>query len=172
MMFTGGITTFDQLAKEHPQVTSFRSDLAGLRRTSAILFSNIAYATSQASFRRQSLTAWLQARDVLETLVRDQPANVDFKSRLVEALLAAAKMQKADGARDEAIANYTRAVELRQQLAAAAPENETFQKDLAIVQRDLEKLKAAPVAAKSSPAVAPAAKAEDAPAAAAPAAEK
>ncbi len=169
--FSATGSSMTALSKKYPQVVSFRSDLAGLHRTMAMLSSSAAALTSMPTFRQQSLASWLQSRDVLETLVRDQSANVDFKTRLVEALVSAAKIQKGDGARDAAIANDTRAVELRQQLAAAAPADEALQKDLATLQNELEKLKAAPVAAKASPAATPA-KAKESPAAGEPAAEK
>lgn len=146
LMYTTGTATLNALAEKNPKIITFRSDQAGWHRTMASLM-------ALAGQRNLCLNTWLLARDVLETLVKDQPDNVDFQNRLVEALVAAGKLQRAEGARDDAIANYTRAVEIRQQLAAAAPDDAALQKDLATVQRDLEKLQAAaPAAAKAAPA--------------------
>jgi tetratricopeptide (TPR) repeat protein len=151
----GAITTFDDLAKKNPKVIGFRDDLAALLRSSAMF-------NAFVGRRKQALGGLLQTRDVLETLVRDQGANVDFKNRLVETLVSAAKMQKSDGERDAAIGNYQRAVELRQQLATAAPDDPSLQKDLDAVKRDLDKLKNAPAkdAAQDAAAATPPAEAQ------------
>jgi len=54
--------------------------------------------------------------------------------------------------RDEAIANYARAVELREQLVAAEPKDESLKKDLDSLKADLEKLKSSRPVAKAAPA--------------------
>jgi hypothetical protein len=162
-----GTMMFEELTKEHPEAINLRSDLAGLHRTTAVIMTSVGAMVkatggggspvSPEQLRQQSLDAWLKSRNLLETLIKDQPTNADFKNRLVEALVGAAKAQQGTGARDEAIANYTRALELREQLATVTPPDEAQKKEMASIQRDLERLKAAPVAVKAAPAEAPAA---------------
>ncbi|MBI3840337.1 MAG: hypothetical protein HY288_20640 [Planctomycetia bacterium] len=132
----GATSTFEQMAKAHPEVVSFRDDVAALQRVTATLESLI-------GLNQQSLAAWLGARDVLETLVRDRPADADYKTRLAESLVAAARLQKSAKQLDEAAANYKRAVEVREQLVAANPDDKSLQQELTVIKRDLDKLKPA-----------------------------
>ncbi len=122
------------LAAQYPQATVFREDLAGLQRVSAILQTAVGGRTPFA------LSAWLNARDQLESLLRDQPSNPELQARLVEALVGAANLQRQAGENDEAIANYKRAVEVRQQMADANPEDKSLADELAKVKSSLEKL--------------------------------
>ena len=94
--------------------------------------------------RKQAIASWLKARDTLETLVRDRPASVDYQTRLAESLTTAARMQKTEGETDKAAANLRRAVAVREQMAAAHPDDAALKQELTTVQRDLEKLKPPP----------------------------
>ena len=132
---------YEELAKTYPQTLAFRDDLAALRRILA-LFNGF------LNRNKEALVALGQSSAALETLVRDAPTNAEYKSRLAEALVAAGKLQKARGENDKAIAGYERAVALRTELAAAAPDDKILQTDLKTAQRDLERLKAAPPAKK------------------------
>ena len=141
--------TFEALSEKYPQEISFRDDLAALHRING-LFNTLFNRTGPAIGGLKS------AHDVLETLVRDRPDSVDFKSRLAEALVSLGKLQKTDGKPEDAIASYERAVQLREQLATAAPDDKTIAQDLKTATRDLERLKAAPAAKAAPPAEAPA----------------
>jgi tetratricopeptide (TPR) repeat protein len=147
--FGAANSTIDSLVAQYPQVATFRSDQAGLSRTVATITG--AFAVAMPAMRDQSLAAWIKARNALESLVKEQPDNSDFKTRLVEALVALGKMQRSKS-RDEAIANYARAVELREQLVAAEPKDESLKKDLDSLKADLEKLKSSRPVAKAAPA--------------------
>jgi tetratricopeptide (TPR) repeat protein len=145
--------SLEDMAKNHPDVVSFRDDVAGLEKMLASIFPLVGQ-------RDRALASWLKARDMLETLVRDRPADAEYKTRLAESLIEAAKLQKSAKQLDEAAANYQRAVEVREQLAAAKPDDKTLQQALVAVKRDLDKLKPAQAsndAAAAPPAAPPAA---------------
>ncbi len=149
MTVLSGTSTFEALAKQYPQATTFRDDLAALHRIAA-LFMDFQNQTPQAT------SALRMTSEVLESLVRDRPDNADYKTRLAEALVALGKLQKRAGNPDKAIANYERAIVLREELAAAAPDDKTIEQDLKSAKRDLERLKTAP-AKPAAPATAEAA---------------
>ncbi len=154
MTFGAANSTIDSLVAEYPQVPSFRNDQAGLGRTVGTLttlMSAVAPADMREQLRGQGQAAWLKTRNALESLAKEQPNNVDYKTRLIEALVALGKAQRSKS-RDEAIANYTRAVELREQLAAGAPTDEALKKELESLKGDLERMKASRPAAKAAPA--------------------
>ncbi len=150
--FGAANSTIDSLVAEYPQVPSFRNDQAALGRTVGTLTGTVAAAMPaiREQFRAQSQAAWLKTRDSLEWLVKEQPNNGDYKTRLVEALVAVGKLQRGKS-RDEAIGSYTRAVELREQLAAAAPTDEALKRELESLKGDLERMKASRPAAKAAP---------------------
>lgn len=152
----GAMAAITELNQKYPQAVGFRDDLAALNRITALFM-------SARNRRPQALQSLLKSRDMLESLVKDEPANVDFKSRLGECVFATARIQKAEGENDKAVASYERAVDIRQQLADAAPDDQTLKQDLATTKRELERLKAAPPA-KKSPASDTAAPAGDTPA--------
>jgi tetratricopeptide (TPR) repeat protein len=129
-------TSLEGMARKHPDVVNFRDDVAGLQKAVGSIMALVGR-------NDQALTAWLVARDMLETVVRDRPADAEYKTRLAESLIAAAKLQKSAKQLDEAAANYHRAVEIREQLAAASPDDKTLQQDLTIAKRELDKLKPA-----------------------------
>ncbi len=145
-----GIDACQKMATQYPDAISFRDDVAGLRRVLASLQPLIGR-------NKEALISWLGARDALETLVRDRPADADYKTRLAESLVAAAKLQKSAKQLDEAAANYKRAVEVRKQLAEANPDDKSLQQELTTLQRELEKLKPAEAASNAAAAAPPAA---------------
>ena len=93
---------------------------------------------------------------MLETLVRDAPDNADFKTRLAETLTTLANLQKAANENDQAIASFDRAIQMREQLAAAEPSNQSLAQNVTIARRQLDRLKAAPAAKPAPPKEAPA----------------
>jgi eukaryotic-like serine/threonine-protein kinase len=131
------IDTYQGLSQKYPQVVSFRDDFSALLKASAML------QAQRPERRQEALGSWLKARDALETLVRDRPANLDYQTRLAESLTTAARMQKTAGETDKAADNLQRAVALREQMAAAHPDDNGLKQELTIVKRDLEKLKPA-----------------------------
>jgi hypothetical protein len=136
-------SSLKDLSQEHPQAIGFRDDYAATRRVVAFLFTLIGQNS-------QALTNWLLVRDTMEKLVSEQPANADYKNRLAESLLAAGRIQRTTD-KDAAIASFQRAVEVREQLASANPDDKTLQTDVKVAKRELEKLKPAQAADKSAP---------------------
>ena len=147
----GVVTTstinFEDLAKKYPQATSFRDDLAALYRIAALF-------NSFANRNEHAMGALRITCDTLETLVRDRPDSVDYKTRLAEALVALGKLQKGAGDSDKAAVSYERAIALREELATAAPDDKTVAQDLKSAKRDLDRIKEA--AAKPEKPAAPA----------------
>jgi hypothetical protein len=128
------------LSRKFPQDVSFRDNHAALLKVSALITSQIRRQGAAA----KTLEHWLAARDVLESLVKDQPANKDYQVRLAESLMNAARLQKTSDQKDKAIANVKRAIEVREQMAAAYPDDKTIKSDLTTAQRELTNLEAAP----------------------------
>ena len=142
-------TTFEDLSKKYPQSIGFRDDLAAIRNIVAPFM----------NFQRradQEMRSRMMMRDVLETLVRDAPDNADFKTRLAETLTTLANLQKAANENDQAIASFDRAIQLREQLATAEPDNQSLAQNVTIAKRQLDRLKAAPAAKPAPPKEAPA----------------
>lgn len=145
-------STYERLSKKYPSDANLRNNYAALLKGTALIQGQM------PGGRAKSLASWLQTRDVLETLVRDQPAVQDYQVRLVESLTNAARMQKADKEIDQATANMQRAVAVREQMAAAEPDNKTLQQELTTAKRELERMKPA-----EAPAAATADKTAEAP---------
>ena len=142
----GTIDVLDEALKKHPQSIGIRDDQAAFLKASSNLL-------SMGGQSEVSLKQWLRARDLLEQLVREQPASTDYKTRLAESLMSAGRLQKTGKNKDinAAIASYQRAVEIREQLAAASPDDKSAQQDLTVARRELEKLEPAPPAEKVAP---------------------
>jgi tetratricopeptide (TPR) repeat protein len=145
LTLVGTVSVLDDAAKKHPQSIGIRDDQAAFLKASSNLMS-----MAGRSQMKMSLDYWLRARDILEQLVREQPANTDYKARLAESLSSAGRLQKATKDNDAAITSYQRAVEIREQLAAAKPDDKSAQEDLTVAKRELEKLKPAPPAEKDA----------------------
>jgi tetratricopeptide (TPR) repeat protein len=125
---------YTSLAKKYPQHVPFRDNQSALLKSAALLQSQLPGASGR------SLESWLRARDILETLVRDQPTNKDYQVRLAESLVNAARMQRTAKENEKATANLNRAIEVREQLAAANPDDKAIKQDLTVAKRDLERL--------------------------------
>jgi hypothetical protein len=136
-------STYENLSKKYPSDANLRNNHAALLKGWALIQGQM------PGGRNKSLESWLQARDVLETLVRDQPTVEDYQVRLVESLTNAARIQKTDKVIDQATANMQRAVAVREQMAAAQPDNKTLQQELSTAKRELEKMKPADAPATS-----------------------
>jgi hypothetical protein len=141
--------TYESLSTKHPASVPFRDNYSALLKASALIQSQM------PNGKELSLDSWLKARDVLEGLVRDQPNNADYQARLAESLLNAARGQK-DKDIGQAKANFERAVEVREQMLAAKPEDKQLQQDLNSAKRELERLATAkkPEAGKAKEATA------------------
>jgi tetratricopeptide (TPR) repeat protein len=139
-----GVTAYRELNKRFPKSVVFRDDLAELLKSSAMLLGFIRR-------NNEALTNWVEARDVLETMVRDEPDNADFQERLTESLVNAARLENSSGETDKAIADYQRAVEVRQKMAEANPEDKSLEQALTRVQRDLERVETAAASKKEAP---------------------
>jgi len=142
------MNVMDSTGKQYPQILTPRDDLAEMRSQAAKLLGMA--MMSDPGMGKMSLDYWIKARDVLETLVRDQPANLDFKNRLAESLVGAAKLQRSNKDLAGAIENYTRALALREEMVTANPEDKASQQEVTSIKSALEKLKAAETAAKEN----------------------
>jgi tetratricopeptide (TPR) repeat protein len=129
--------TYSSLSRKYPEDVNLRNNHAAILKGWALIQGQL------PGGRPKSLESWLKARDVLETLVRDQPAVQDYQVRLVESLANAARIQKTDKVLDQATANMQRAVAVREQMAAAQPDNKTLQQELTTAKRELERMKPA-----------------------------
>lgn len=136
-------STYTELSAAHPANVPFREDLVEIHRVSGQL-------QSQVEARKPfALRSWIAARDVLESLLREQPGSVDYQNRLVEALVGAAQLQIAKEP-NEAITNFKRAIEVREQMVAANPDDKTLAEDLARLKTSLANVK--PGATETAPA--------------------
>ncbi len=134
--FDNANLTFEELSEKHPQTVTFRDDLAAIQRIPATLF-------GFAGLNDRAIKAWQRASDALATCVRDRPDNLDYKVRLAEALSALASRQRSAGKIEDAVANYQRTVEVREQIVAANPDDKTRQQELTTTKRDLDRAKSA-----------------------------
>lgn len=139
---------YQSLSHRFPEVTNLRDDHSATMKVLALLNAQISPA--------RALPLWVQAIPVNETLVKDQPQNADYNARLIECLVNAARLQK-EKERDLAIQNFKRAIEVRQQLVSASPDDKTLQKELEKLKTELAKLEATPPPAAEAPPAEPAA---------------
>jgi tetratricopeptide (TPR) repeat protein len=144
MAFDGTALTYEELKKAHPDVVSFRDDIAGASRIPGTMFG---FANANA----RSAVAWQKAVDNLDSVVRDRPSDMEYKVRLAEALAALASRQKSMRKTEEAMANYQRVIDLREQIVAANPDDTTRKSELTTAKRDLERLKATKPEKKAEP---------------------
>lgn len=132
-------STFGTLGQQNPDVVTFREDAAAASREIAKTMTLAGQFMPEMG--KQAVVSWIDARNVLETLVRDQPANLKYKADLADACVAIGKQKKLAKENDAALEAFKRGAELREQLVAAQPDNEAYKKDLAAVQRDLKRIK-------------------------------
>lgn len=125
-------SSLGSLSATHPQAAVFHEDLAGLFKISGSLQTLI----GRESF---AMDDWANARDHLEALVRDQPGNADYQARLAEALTSLSNLQRKEK-KEDAIASLKRAVEVREQMAQAKPEDKSLADELAKAKNALAKL--------------------------------
>jgi eukaryotic-like serine/threonine-protein kinase len=136
--------TFKDLSTRHPESISLRDDYAVLLSSSAVM---------QAQALRNhwlALTNWTEACKALESLVRDEPNNVDFKARLGDAYLGAGRAHKSTKDDVAAIASYQRGIQIKEQLAQADPKDEALAKQLKTAKDELAKLEAASANAQAT----------------------
>jgi tetratricopeptide (TPR) repeat protein len=161
---SGAIMTFEDAHKKFPEAVKPRDELARVLAYSA------QFQVRQRRYE-EGLSQWSQARDMLETLVKDRPANVDYQRRLLDALIGTAQLQKRLQKTEEARATYERAIQVAEKLAAAQPDDKGIAAQLETAKKDLASLPAsAPAAEVAASPESPAAdgepkeaKAEDAP---------
>jgi hypothetical protein len=104
-----------------------------------------------------------QSRKYLEGLIRDQPGNSDFQRRLADVCVLIGDTEKREKNNEAATAAFEKAVEVREALAAANPDDKEMAAQLAAAKKSLDSVKGA------APATVAAAPAEGAPADAPPA---
>ncbi len=131
--FMNGNSTFGELSLKYPEETVFSSAYASLLKISAALQSLMPERHAHAR------AAWVQTSDLLESCLSKKPGDEEFQARLVEALVGASNLQRrAD--KPEAIKNLTRAVEVRQMMVDANPEDKDLEKELSKLKNNLETL--------------------------------
>ncbi|HEY2894835.1 MAG TPA: hypothetical protein VGJ16_11495 [Pirellulales bacterium] len=133
MALTQAKGNYEKLSNKYPASVPFRDNYSALLKGFAL------FQSQMPNGKEASLDAWLKARDVLEALVREQPKNADYQARLAESLLNAARMQK-DKDAEQATANLKRAVEVREQMLAAKPDDKQLQQESNSAKRELERL--------------------------------
>lgn len=138
---TQSIITFNHIVDEYPDALVPRYELATALGYSAAM-------QDALGRKREAATAWRRARTVLESLVRDQPTAEKFKRRLGEANIALGESQQESDNHDDAIASYTKAVEIFTDLTAADPKNESDASSLESARKSLEELQSAAPAAE------------------------
>ncbi|REK08252.1 MAG: hypothetical protein DWQ37_20625 [Planctomycetota bacterium] len=131
---------YTALAQKFPAEPSFRDDHAAMLRYSAIL-------QAQAPGRQDfALTAWDKVAKLMQSLLQDQPGNVEYQQRLVEALVGSAKLLTRKGKDAEAIPKYEQAIEVQAKLVEADPENKDLASSLEAYKKDLAKIQPAEAA--------------------------
>jgi hypothetical protein len=141
-------SNYQRLGVKFPTVTALRDDQSAALKVLALINAQLSPA--------RALPLWEQGIPVNESLVKDQPQNLDYNARLIECLVNSARLQK-DKQRDQAIANFKRAVEVRQQQVSAAPDDKTLQRELEKLKTELAKLESTPPPAAEAPPAEPAA---------------
>ncbi len=160
---TRGVVEYQNANIENPQAVRPRNELAVLLSASARMQSTLGRS-------KEALGLSSRAVELLDSLVRDDPANADYKVRLAQTLAETGKLQKTTKDNAAAAESYRRAIEIREELLAANPGDATLTADLKAAQSELSKIKpAAPkpaaeaeTAQKESPAAESTAPAENA----------
>jgi hypothetical protein len=149
---------YGQITREFPQAVRPRDELAQIYMYSGAL-------QARAGRRKEGLAQLGQSRTFLEALIREQPGNPDFQRRLADVCVIMGDTEKRQKDNEAAAASYAKAVELREALAAASPDDQEMAAQLAAAKKSLESVKSA------APATVAAAPADAAPSDAAPPAE-
>ncbi len=109
-----------------------------LRAGLALTYSNLGWACQQRGRLEQARTAYRQAQDVQEKLLKEKPKNRFMQSSLASTLSNHASMRgRQFGGTTEAVALLERACRLREGLARTAQANANAQADLAACQQNL-----------------------------------
>jgi type II secretory pathway pseudopilin PulG len=133
---TRGVVEYQNANIEHPRAVRPRNELAVLLSASAKMQSTLGRS-------KEALGLSTRAVGLLDSLVKDDPANTDYKVRLAQTLAETGKLQKT--AKDNAAAaeSYRRAIEIREELLAANPGDATLTADLKAAKSELAKIKPA-----------------------------
>ena len=141
------VEAYTKLVAKFPNEPLFYDDLSSIHRVAATL-------QSQVDERKPfAIEAWTAAAGLLEKLNQLRPGNVDYQNRLLEALVGAGRLQLEAGKNDAAIVNMQRAVEVREQMAAATPDDKTLAEELEKAKKELAAIKpgsAEPVAEEAA----------------------
>ncbi len=152
----GAMVQYGQVTRQFPQAIRPRDELAQIYMYSGAL-------QARAGRRKEGLGQLGQSRKFLEGLVRDQPGNSDFQRRLADVCVLIGDTEKREKNNEAATAAFEKAVEVREALAAANPDDKEMAAQLAAAKKSLDSVKGA------APATVAAAPAEGAPADAPPA---
>ncbi len=141
----GAIAQYMQVNREFPEAIGPREELASLLTYSGAL-------QAQGGRRTEGLAQMDQAREHLESLMASQPGNPEYQTRMADLCMLVGAAQKAQKDLDAATASYDKAIQLREALSAANPDDKDLAAQLEAAKKELEKLKsAAPAKVAAAP---------------------
>ncbi|MEX2114873.1 MAG: hypothetical protein WD845_16895 [Pirellulales bacterium] len=139
------ITQYMHVNRDFPAARGPRSELA-----TALGYSGALQA--RVGRRKEGLGQLRQARMHLESLLTDDPANSDYQTRLADLCFTMGGVEKAMKETEGATASYQKAVELREALSAANPDDKALAAQLAAAKKELDAIKsAAPAKVAAAP---------------------
>lgn len=145
----GAMVQYGQINREFPQAIRPRDELAQIYMYSGAL-------QARAGRRKEGLAQLGQSRTYLEGLVREQPGNSDFQRRLADVCMIIGDTEKRQKNNEAATAAFEKAVEVREALAAANPDDQEMAEQLAAAKKSLDSVKSAgPATVAAAPAGAP-----------------
>jgi tetratricopeptide (TPR) repeat protein len=139
------IGQYAHVNREFPEAIGPREELANL-------FGYSGAFQARAGRRKEGLGQMSQARGHLESLLASQPGNPKYQARMADLCVLMGAAQKADKDTDAAMASYDKAVQLREALSAASPDDTELAAQLESAKKELDKLKsAAPAKVAAAP---------------------
>jgi hypothetical protein len=133
---SGAMVQYNQVNREFPQAIRPRDELAQVYMYAGAL-------QARVGRREEGLGQLNRSRTYLESLVRDQPGNSEFQTRLADVCVLVGDLEKRKKNNEGAAAAFERAVQLREPLAAASPDDKELAAQLAAAQKSLESVKGA-----------------------------
>ncbi len=139
-------TQYAHVNRDFPEARSPRREMA-----TALAYSGAIQA--RTGRRTEAMAQLRRARKQLESLVADDPANSDYRTRLADLCFMMGGIEKALKDTEAATVSYEKAVELREALSAADPDDEALAAQLEAAKKQLDALKsAAPAKVAAAPA--------------------
>eukprot|EP00913_Durusdinium_trenchii_P010879 g10208.t1 len=140
------IQIYETLARENPDVIQYQRNLASCYNYGAMLYGGTGErkqeldANHEAGRFREALSAFQQARDILEKLVRNHPEATEYRNNLATSIFSIAGLYKSDGKLSNALSAYREALGIYQKLASRNPNVADYQQNLAQCHANLGEL--------------------------------